>query len=74
MRCPICRHGGTQPGAVTVTLQRGEATIIVKGVPAEVCEDCGEYCLAEEVARRVLELAEEAVGRGVEVGILRYAA
>ncbi len=74
MKCPVCKHGETQPGVVTVTLQRGEATVIIKNVPAEVCDNCAEYYLSEEVTGRVLAMAEDAVGKGVEVGILRYAA
>jgi hypothetical protein len=43
-------------------------------VPAEVCRDCGEYYLDDEVARRVYGQAEDAVNRHAEVEILRYAA
>jgi YgiT-type zinc finger domain-containing protein len=63
-----------KPGDTTVTLQRGETTIILKGVPADVCENCGEYYLSEAVTARVLDRAEEAVKSGAEVEILRYAA
>jgi YgiT-type zinc finger domain-containing protein len=59
---------------VTVSLQRGDATVILKGVPADVCGNCGEYYLSEEVTRRVMERAEAAVTRGAEVEILRFAA
>ena len=74
MNCVVCKHGETHPGAVTVTLQRGDTTIIVKRVPAEVCANCGEYYLSEDVTRRVFTLGEEAVAKGAEVEILRYAA
>jgi len=57
-----------------VTLQRGDTTVILKGVPADVCDTCGEYYLAEDVTHRVLTAAAEAVGRGAEVEILRFAA
>jgi len=57
-----------------VTLQRGDTTVILKGVPAEVCDNCGEYYLSEEVTLRVLAAAAEAVARGAEVEILRFAA
>jgi YgiT-type zinc finger domain-containing protein len=50
-----------RPGKVTVTLQRGETTVIIKGVPAEVCENCGEYYLEENISEQVLCMAEEAV-------------
>ena len=74
MKCGICRTGDTRPGMATITLQRGEATVIIKGVPAEVCANCGEYYLSEPVAGEVLERADRAAERGTQVEILRYAA
>jgi YgiT-type zinc finger domain-containing protein len=70
----MCKHGDTHPGEVTVTLQRGEATVIVKGVPGDVCENCGEFYLSEEITGRVLALAEDAVKKGAGVEIIRFAA
>jgi YgiT-type zinc finger domain-containing protein len=74
MKCPICRQGETNPGLVTVHLQRGETTVIFKQIPAEVCENCGEYYLTQSVTDRLLTRAEEAVKNGAEVEILRFAA
>ena len=74
MTCPLCKTGEAGAGSTTVTLQRGETTVVVKGVPADVCDSCGEYYLSEAVTRKVMELAEAAVGRGAEVEILRFAA
>jgi YgiT-type zinc finger domain-containing protein len=74
MNCALCKHGVTKPGQTTVTLQRGDTTVIVKQVPAEICDTCGEYYLADEVTSTVLEKAEAAVRSGAEVQILRFAA
>jgi YgiT-type zinc finger domain-containing protein len=74
MRCVLCKLGETKAGLVTVTLQRGDTTVIIKGVPAQVCENCGEYYLQEDITERVLAMAEEAVKNNVEVEILRFAA
>ena len=74
MMCTICRNGQTRPGSVTVTLQRGDSTVIIKAVPADVCENCGEYYLSESVTKDILGRADHAVKRGAEVEILRYAA
>ena len=74
MQCVICQHGTTQPGLVTVMLERDGCIAILKEVPAEVCVNCGEYYLSESVTEAVLRRAEEVVTRGVEVEILRYAA
>lgn len=70
------KYSGTNHlvGAVTVTLQRGDTTVIIKGVPAQACENCGEYYLNDEITERVLSMAEEAVKKNVEVEILRFAA
>ncbi len=74
MNCVICKSGKTNPGHVTVTLQRADTTVIFKEVPADVCENCGEYYLSEDVTAKLLERAEEAVKKGIEVEILKYAA
>lgn len=74
MQCFICRKGQTQAGLVTVTLQREDCIIILKQVPAEVCENCGEYYLNESVTEDVLKRAEEAVSKSAEVEIIKYAA
>lgn len=53
MKCVICKTGHTHPGTATVTLQRDNSVVVIRDVPAEICEDCGEYYLTEPVARRV---------------------
>jgi YgiT-type zinc finger domain-containing protein len=74
MQCVICKHGNTRSGLVTVTLQRDDCLVILKKVPAEVCENCGEYYLSELVTEEVLKRAEDSVNKGAEVEILRYVA
>jgi hypothetical protein len=43
-------------------------------VPAEVCQNCGEYYLSEEAAQRVADMADQAERSGTEVAVRRYAA
>ena len=74
VNCVVCKHGTTHPGFATVTLQRGETTVILKHVPAEVCENCGEYYLSSDVSGQVMRRAEQAVESGAEIEILRFAA
>ena len=54
MKCVICRNGETQPGKTTVTLERERLTLVFKGVPAEVCENCGEAYVSAEISRQLL--------------------
>ena len=74
MKCVMCNNGDTQPGFVNVTLSRGETVVVVKGVPADVCENCGEYYLSETVTEKILAQAKTAVEHGAEVEVLRFAA
>lgn len=74
MNCVICRNGKTSEGLVTVTLQRASSRIIIKSVPAQVCDNCGEYYLCDEVTESVLRIAEKATENNPEVEILQYAA
>jgi YgiT-type zinc finger domain-containing protein len=74
MRCVICKHGETKPGLVTVTLERDECIIVLKKVPAEICDNCGEYYLSDAVTEQVLEKADSAINNGAELEIIRYAA
>lgn len=74
MKCAICKTGNTHPGKTTVTLQRGDSVLVIREVPADICEDCGEYYLDTATARRVYVEAEEGFRRNVEVEIQRFAA
>jgi len=74
MKCVICKYGETAPGKVTVTFERDGATIVIKEVPARVCQTCGEEYVDEAIAARLLKIAEEATQAGVQVDIRRYMA
>lgn len=74
IKCVICQHGETKPGLVTVTLERDECIIVLKKVPAEICDNCGEYYLSDAVTEQVLQKAESAINNGAELEIIRYAA
>lgn len=74
MQCVICKTGETHPGKTTVTLQRGRTVVVIRDVPAGICEDCGEYYLDDLTAQRVYADAEQSFQRHVEVEIQSYAA
>jgi YgiT-type zinc finger domain-containing protein len=74
MHCVICKQGETHSGAATVTLERGGATVVIKGVPAMICDNCGEYYLDEAMTERVLAMGEQALAQGAEVEVRRFAA
>ena len=72
MRCVICKHGDTRPGTATVTLAREQLTLVVKDVPAQVCENCGEEYIDADITARLIQTAEEAAQSGVQVDVREY--
>jgi YgiT-type zinc finger domain-containing protein len=74
MECVICKNSETSPGMSNVTLQRDDITVSFKKVPADVCDNCGEYYLSEDITDQLLKRAEDAIQKGAEVEILKYMA
>jgi len=74
MTCLICKNGKTDDGTTTVALERGNTTIVFKGVPARICGTCGEVYVNEDAARKLLEAAEIAAATGVQVEVRAFAA
>ena len=73
MKCTICKTGETHPGTTTVTLQRDNSVVVIRDVPAEICENCGDYYLSEPTASRAYAVADATARWHVEVEIQRYA-
>jgi YgiT-type zinc finger domain-containing protein len=73
MTCVVCRTGQTRADRTTVTLERGSTTLVFKGVPAEVCTNCGEAYVDQETTQGLLQEAEEAARSGVQVHIREFA-
>ena len=73
MKCVICNLGTTHPGTTTMTLERENSTLVVKQVPALVCENCGEAWLDEDTVDRLESLLETMVSNGTEIALQKYA-
>lgn len=74
MKCAICKHGELAPGFVTVTLERDRMTLVIKGVPAQVCSNCGEHYLDSATTAKLLQEAEQTAATGVEFEVRSFAA
>ena len=74
MKCVVCKHGETKAGEATVTLSREQLTLVIKGVPAQVCDNCGEEYVDSRTTNQLLETAEEAVKPGIQVDVRQYIA
>ncbi len=74
MKCAICRFGDTKTGHTSIVLEREQATIVFKHIPASICENCGEEYISSEVNQEILLRAEKAFSRGVMLELLDFAA
>lgn len=74
MKCAICKNGDTKPGSATISMQRGDTILVSKGVPAEICDNCGEPYTDQEVTEKLQESARQAEQGGAEVIVRRYVA
>lgn len=71
MDCVLCKEGSTEKGYVTVTLERNDAIVLIKNVPAEVCTNCGHYYLSEETTRLIMQTGNEAIAKGAELEVVK---
>ena len=74
MTCVICKHGETRPGMTRVTVERGSTELVVRGVPALVCDNCGEAYLGADAVDRLQQMLEVAADGGVQVEVREYIA
>jgi YgiT-type zinc finger domain-containing protein len=72
MKCVICKHGETRDGTTTVTFDRDGMTLVVKDVPAQVCTNCGEDYVDDQVAHEILAIAERMARSGAQVDVRKY--
>ena len=48
--------------------------MVVKGVPAQVCDNCGEEYVDADAADRLLQAADEAAQSGIQVDVRQFIA
>jgi len=58
-RCPLC-GGGKVQGTTTVTVDLGDALIVVRDVPATLCSLCGADWINDDTAQKVEDIVEDA--------------
>ena len=72
MKCPIC-GSGLKEGKTTLTFQmEGNKIIVVKDVPALICEECGEESVDIKDSRIVEKLVKKAIEDGISIGFIEY--
>ncbi|MCH7744475.1 MAG: type II toxin-antitoxin system MqsA family antitoxin [Chloroflexi bacterium] len=58
MKCDQCQ-GQYREKTIVLSFQRQGKSIVIEGVPATVCDLCGDTLLSESTVREVEELLEQ---------------
>jgi YgiT-type zinc finger domain-containing protein len=61
------------PETTRLTVERGPMTLVVKSVPALVCDQCGEAIIDENAYECVQRIAGETEAAGVTDEVREYA-
>ena len=72
MNCLICRQAEIIDGFTSITFERDEFKLVINNVPAHICPSCGEAIVDEDVAVRLLSMAEDVVNEGIIEEIRDY--
>ena len=83
MICLICKHRKMERGTTLLPIERNREILLITDIPAQVCANCGEAYIAEDVARGVQALARKKFSGEIsyvaapdsrQVSVLPYAA
>ena len=73
MVCPICK-GNMEENMVNFPIDLKTRFILVKEVPALVCEQCGEFFIDDEIQIRIEKIIKDIKKADVELEVVRFAA
>ncbi len=71
MSCFYCK-GNVISGTTVYTAQVGNTIIVIKNVPCEECEQCGEIEISHEVMLKINNIIETAKQLMQEVAVIDY--
>ncbi len=69
--CPIC-GGNKVQGTTTFTVDLGSGVVVVRNVPALVCDQCGTDWITDETAEHLEKTVNEARQRHKQVEVTAY--
>jgi YgiT-type zinc finger domain-containing protein len=72
MKCLICERSETVSGFTSIPFERGEFRLTINNIPAQVCPNCGEAYVEEDVAVLLLKNTEYKFEEGVREDVLEY--
>ena len=74
MKCIVCKNGSTEPGTVTVTVDKRTTVVVIRDVPAAVCTTCGEEYIDADTMKEIEKLVKSAQKAGMNVAVQQFKA
>lgn len=71
MNCILCK-GKLIQGKVNHIVDIDGHIIIIKGVPANICKQCGEYYIETNIALKLEKIIEKAKKNKAEIFVVNY--
>jgi YgiT-type zinc finger domain-containing protein len=69
--CPWC-GGDKKPGTTTFTVELGFGVVVIREVPALVCNQCGADWISDKVAERIEAIVAKARKNRVQVEVMAF--
>lgn len=71
MRCPMCK-GKIEKGNTNFPVEFDKGVVVVRNVPADICKQCGEVFIPDDVAEVLERIANRAKENKVEIEFVTY--
>lgn len=71
MTCVMCK-GSLEDRITNFIADFGDSIVIVKGVPSQVCMQCGEVSYTDEVARQLERIVSRVRDSLTEIAVVYY--
>lgn len=68
-KCPLC-GGGKTSGKTIYSVDLGFGVVVVRNVPATICDQCGEEWISTEAATKLETLVEEARRKKLQIEVV----
>ena len=69
--CTFCK-GTTKDGFSTFTVDLENCVIVIRNVPSQICEQCGETYSSTEVMQQLFRIAQDVRHNMTEIIIVNY--
>jgi len=72
MKCLSCKTGTMEPSTSTFFSDLESCMVIVKNVPCQRCDQCGEVLYSASVSEKLFSIMEKAEALASELTIVEY--